>query len=119
MRYAVLLASSLLVGSALPAAAQHSVLFQQDMITNTCAGPITQVAGGTLIPGDATWQSCRTYALNWMGVTFMTPADVTVPPAYICFYQYCGPGGINLHCQPKGQHRGKPIALRMTPTPQH
>lgn len=73
MRYAILLASSLLVGSTLPAAAQHSVLFQTDMTTNTCAGPITQVAGGTLIPGDATFQSCRTYALNWMGLPSLRP----------------------------------------------
>jgi hypothetical protein len=121
MRYAALLASSLLTVLAIPATAQNNVVnFQSTIVANTCAGLLMNWGCvPPLLPGDATTYSCTSTGVTFLVWNSWWTTSATIPPGYHCRFMYCGPGGTHLQCNSVGHRRGKTITLKATPVSQH
>jgi hypothetical protein len=118
MKKSALLALSLVAVSIVPAAAQNNtVLFRATPVTSACAGYL-QNWGCTppLLGGWTSTYSCRSTEVTWNGINSWWTRSVNVPPGYLCFFQYCGPGGTHLQCHSIARHGGKAITLEATPT---
>jgi hypothetical protein len=120
---ALVLASSILAATVIPAAAEHFVQFQSTTVTNTCRSPVplVQWGCGPLLPGLPTWQSCSSIGHTWLLYNYFWDQSATITPGYFCYYWACSPATILLKCNPVARRTytsAKTITLRAKRAPQ-
>jgi hypothetical protein len=72
-----------------------------------------------LLPGGASTYSCRSTEVTYNTINSWWRTSMTVPPGYLCVFQYCGPGGVTVVCNSIAHKGRKPLVLRADPNQKH